>query len=395
MNYETFFMGVNLMVAIVGVGDTEMGKLPNLTSIELQALAAKKAIADAGMNVGEIDGIISSYTLSEPHPMPSTYLAEYLGLQPEFNTAMQLGGASGCAAVGLAQAVIKAGYCQNVLISFGENRLTGLGREDAIKRLSTFGHPQFEAIYGPTIPSFYALIAKRYLEEFHVTSEDLARVAVLHREHALLHPHAHMKKPISIDDVLTSKWIAEPLHLLDCALISDGGSAIIVTSKENSRSFKKKPIHLLGYGEKTTHEHIFQKDDFRLFGSVESGKKAFKIAGVTPNDIDVALLYDCFTITVLILLEDLGFCQRGEAVSLLKEGKLKLGGKLPVNPHGGLLSHGQPGTAGGLNHVIEAVRQLRHEADKRQVADANLALVHGNGGVMSVQSTLILGRDSR
>ncbi|WP_218970594.1 thiolase family protein [Alkalihalobacterium alkalinitrilicum] len=382
------------MVAIVGVGDTSMGKLPHLTSIELQALAAKNAVQDAGMKMSDIDGVISSYSLAEPHPMPSTYLSEYLGLQPTFNTAMQLGGASGCAAVGLAQAVINAGYCKNVLISLGENRLTGLGRGDAVKKLSNFGHPQFEAIYGPTIPSFYALIARKYMETFNVTHEDLARVAVLHRNHALLHPNAHMKTPLTIEDVLESKWIAEPLRLLDCALISDGGSAIIVTSKENSQNFKSKPVHLLGYGEKTTHEHIFQREDYTSFGSVESGTKAFETAGISPKDIDVALLYDCFTITVLMLLEDLGFCEKGEAATLLKKDELTIGGKLPVNPHGGLLSHGQPGTAGGLNHVLEAVRQLRNEADNRQVADANIALVHGNGGVMSVQSTLILGRDS-
>ncbi|MBU8918853.1 thiolase family protein [Bacillus sp. FJAT-29953] len=379
------------MAAIIGVGDTNMGKIPNITSIEFQALAAREAIFDAGISKDEIDGVITAYSLTEPHPMPSSYLAEYLGLEPNFNTTVQLGGASGCSAVGLAAAVIQAGYCKNVLISFGENRLSGLGRSGAIEKLSNFGHQQFEALYGATIPSFYSMIATKYMETFEIDQLDLAKISVLHRDNAMLHPKAHMKKKLTVEEIMKSKVIAEPLHLYDCAVISDGGSALIMTSSENAENYKNKPTYLLGYGEKTTHEHISQKEGLLSFGATTSGKTAFQKAGVSPKDIDVALLYDCFTITVLILLEDLGFCEKGEAVKWLREGKLNLGGSLPINPHGGLLSHGQPGPSGGLNHVIEAIRQLRGQADKRQVPNAKLALVHGNGGMLSAQSTLILG----
>jgi acetyl-CoA acetyltransferase len=210
------------------------------------------------------------------------------------------------------------------------------------------------------------------------------------RHHASLNPNAHKRDPISIDDVLKSKMITSPLHILDCAIVSDGAAAAIVTTAERARDLKKRPVQLLGQGYGLRHSHI-GNTELTTTGAVDAGRDAFRTSGLKPSDMDFAQIYDCFTITVIVELEDLGFCKKGEGGHFIENGRIGIGGELPVTTHGGLLSGGHPGLGGGFFHVIEAVRQLRGEAGARQVKDAQVALVHGNGGVISIHCTLILG----
>jgi acetyl-CoA acetyltransferase len=223
--------------------------------------------------------------------------------------------------------------------------------------------------------------------------EQLAQVAVNTRAHALLHPNAHMKKPLSLQEVLDAKPIADPLGMLDCCLISDAGGAFIVTSAERARDLKSKPVYLQGIGEYHTHEHLMCAPSLTEFGATESGRTAYQMAGLGPQDIDVAELYDCFTIVPIIELEELGFCKPGEGGAFFAEGHARIGGKLPVNTHGGMLSHAHAGAAGGLFGIVEAVRQLRGGLGRRQVQGAEVALVHNEGGVLSSHCTLILAND--
>ena len=221
----------------------------------------------------------------------------------------------------------------------------------------------------------------------------MAAVAVNSRNHAQLNPLAQMREPITVEDVLASRMIADPLHLLDCSLVSDGGAAVVLTSAERAADMKQTPVYLLGAGEGHGHEHISQAHSLTTSAASESGKRAFEMAGLGPKDMDFAELYDCFTPVVLIELEDLGFCKKGEAGAFVEAGHLALDGSLPPNTHGGLLSHCHPGNPGSMCALTEAVRQLRHAAGDRQVKDAETALVHAQGGIMSSHCTLILGRE--
>ncbi|RYG87214.1 MAG: thiolase family protein, partial [Alphaproteobacteria bacterium] len=251
---------------------------------------------------------------------------------------------------------------------------------------------QYERPFGPLIPAMYALAANRHMHEYGTTPEQLAEVAVTMRRHAGLNPNAQARDPITIDDVLNSKMIATPLHMLDCSLVSDGGGALVVSRADAARDMRRRPVELLGAGEGHLNEHIHQAPSLTTTGARISGARAFDMAGLTPREMDFAMLYDCFTITALLQLEDLGFCKAGEGGPFVANGGIGLGGRLPVNTHGGLLSHGHPGRPGGIFHIIEAVRQLRGECGDRQVEAASLGLVHGNGGILSTHSTLILGR---
>jgi acetyl-CoA acetyltransferase len=231
------------------------------------------------------------------------------------------------------------------------------------------------------------------MDTYGTTPEQFAAVAVEARRHAARNPAAQMRDPISIDDVLNSRMIADPLHLLDCSLVSDGGAAVILTSAERAKDYRHHPVFLLGAGEGHSHEHISQAHELTASAAAESGQRAFRMAGLAPADIDLAGIYDCFTPVVLVELEDLGFCTKGEAGAFVAAGETALEGSLPMNTHGGLLSHCHPGHPGAMFALTEAVTQLRHAATGRQVPDAEVALVHAQGGIMSSHSTLILGRE--
>jgi acetyl-CoA acetyltransferase len=290
-----------------------------------------------------------------------------------------------------AAALGESGQCNHVLGGTVHNRRPGMRRAGAGAALAAVGHPQFERPFGISVPASYALVARHYMHEFGVTPEHLAAIAVEHRRHAGRHPKAHKREPITVEQVLASKEIASPLRMLDCCLISDGGAALVVSSKAAAADVRAKPIEILGAGQGHTHEHIIAAPSLTNFGCKASSATAFARAGVKPADIDVALIYDSFTITLLVELESIGFFERGEAGPAAARGELGLKGRLPCNTHGGLLSYAHSGAAGGMFHAVEAVHQLRGRADARQVEGAKLAFVHGDGGILSAHCSLVFG----
>ncbi|EAQ02442.1 hypothetical protein OB2597_17037 [Pseudooceanicola batsensis HTCC2597] len=376
---------------VTGSYSTKVGELEGATCMSLHTEAGLGALADAGLAVSEVDGLLCAYSFTEPHLMLASVFAEYVGMKPAYASAVSMGGVTACMLVMQAAALVEAGYCRHVLVVTGDNRLSGM-RGNAVQALAEVGNQQYEQPYGMTIPAAYALVAQRYMSEFGVTSEQLAAIAVTMREHAVLNPKAHMKTPFTVDDVMNSRFIATPLHLLDCCLISDGGAAVVVSAADAAADLKKPRIDILGTGQGHTHEYIVAAPSLTDYGCKRSAADALGRAGLKPSDIDVVEIYDSFTITLLAELESMGFFERGEAGAAAAAGDLKIGGKLPCNTHGGLLSYGHSGAAGGMFHVVEAVEQLRGEADGRQVEGAELALVHGDGGILSAHCSVVLGR---
>jgi acetyl-CoA acetyltransferase len=365
-----------------------------MNALELQRAAALAALDDAGLALADVDGLLTTPIRVAQWAMPVGMVAQGLGIRPGYLATLDVAGASGTAMVHHAAMAVATGQATTVLCVAGQNQLTNVSRDAAVAQLASVGwaHPEYEAPYGPLVPTLYALVAQRHMHEYGTTPEQMAEVAVAIRGHAALNPLAQKREPIGVADVLASRMITSPLHMLDCAIVSDGAAAFLVTNKERARNLKKPPIQLLGQGYGFTHTYIGEHDHIATTGAVQSGRGAFGMAGVTPADIDVAELYDCFTITVIAELEDLGFCPKGEGGRFVQGGRIRLGGELPVTTHGGLLSAVHPGLAGGMFHVVEAVRQLRGEAGARQVPDAELALAHGNGGIIGIHCTLILGK---
>jgi len=377
-------------VAIVGVGESDIGKVPHLSGLGLNAQASRRALDDAGLKPSDIDGLLTAYSFTEPYTMLGSSLCEYMGLRPRMCASMVAGGASPGIMLRHAAQAIACGTAETVLVCAGENRVTGLGREAAIAVLANVGHPQFEKPYGGSIPGFYAMVARRHMLEYGTTREQLSAVAVNTRAHALLHPNAQMKTPLTAVQVLASKPIADPLRMLDCCIVSDAAGAYVVTSAERALDLKQKPAYLLGIGEMHTHEHVMCAPDLTEFGALESGRSAYAMAGLKPSDIDVAQLYDCFTIVPIIELEELGFCPPGEGGAFFEAGHARIGGRLPVNTNGGMLSHAHAGAAGAILGIVEVVRQLRGGLGERQVKDAEVGLVHNEGGILSSHCTMIL-----
>jgi acetyl-CoA acetyltransferase len=365
--------------------------VPQYSATQLYVRAARLALEDAGITKNQVDGLVTCASWAEPYLYHAEMIAEYMQIFPRYCIGAPAGGGTTLAIMHHVASAIVTGMCNTVLVTMADSQVSGLSRDKAVEMMSTAGHPQFERPYGPPIPAFYALLARAHEHAYGTTDEQRAAVAVACRKHASLNPAAQMRKPITIDDVLVSRMIADPLHLLDCSLISDGGAAFIMTSAERARDFKQKPVYLLGVGEGHSHEHVTQALDLTTSAAKEAGARAYAMAGLGPNDIDVAELYDCFTPVVIIELEDLGFCPKGEGGRFVESGQIELGGKLPVNTHGGLLSHCHPGHPGSMFSITEAVRQLRGSCGERQVEGAKIALVHGQGGIMSTHCTAIFG----
>jgi acetyl-CoA acetyltransferase len=380
-------------VAIVGAADTEVGVVPDLSATQLYVKAARLALADAGITKEQVDGLITCVSFVEPYMYHAEMIAEYLQIFPRYCMTAPSGGGTTLAIMHHAASAIATGMCNTVLITMADSQLSGLSRGKAIEAMAGAGHPQFERPYGAPIPAFYALLARAHEHAYGTTAAQRAAVAVACRKHASMNPAAQMRKPITIDDVLNSRMIADPLHLLDCSLVSDGGAAIIVSSADRAHDFRTKPVYLLGTGEGHSHEHISQARSLTTSAAKDAGERAYAMAGLGPKDIDVAELYDCFTPVVIIELEDLGFCPKGEGGRFVEGGRIELGGELPINTHGGLLSHCHPGHPGSIFSITEAVRQLRGECGPRQVDGARIALVHAQGGIMSTHCTAILGSE--
>jgi len=381
-------------VAIVGVGETAVGKVPGRSALWFNAEATRLALEDAGIDKSQVDGLVTAPSFVAPFPRMSVAVSEYLGIRPTFSNTLNVSGATAAASVNVAAAAIHAGLADTVVVCCGDNMLSGLTRDLAVKVLIESRDPQYEAPFGLLVATTFALTAQRHMAEYGTTPEQLARVAVVTRRHALKKPGAHMTAPITAEDVLASKLITTPYHMLDCALVSDGGAAFVLTAAERARDLRKKPVYLLGGGESYTQEHIFCAESITTTGAAISSRRAYAMAGVGPGDIDVAGIYDCFTGTVIMMLEDLGFCEKGEGGPFVEAGHITYGGRIPINTHGGMLSYAHPGLPGGFFHIVEMVRQLRGEAGERQVAGAELTLCHSLGGGFATNATIILGTEA-
>jgi acetyl-CoA acetyltransferase len=370
---------------IAGVGHSEFGKIPERSAWELEAEAVSKAAADAGFSPHEIDGL-----LTDPGPVQGVLegitphflrLGAALGLDPAYAGSEILGGAGSVASVERAALAVEAGLCDVCVCVYGDSALSsagayGYGRGDE----SAFGF--FGAI------GLHGLAAQRHMHQYGTRREQLGEIAMAARAHAARTPHAQKRSEITIEQYMDEAPIVEPLCRLDCCLVSDGAAAVIVTTEERAADLRVPGIRILGHAQAHSLSTYASPGHFDSLPASRSGPAAFGRAGVTPDDIDVALLYDCFSIVVLLQLEDYGFCKKGEGGAFVEEGRIGPGGSLPVNTSGGLLAEAY---GGGMLHVVEAVRQLRGEAGVRQLDDARLALVSGHGLGMNTHATLVLG----
>lgn len=382
--------------ALVGVAETPVGKIPGRDSMQIYAELAVAAARDAGLEKDDIDGLITGGTFIRNVFMHNAVVSEYLRMRPRYSTGLVMGGGVSWAhALGEACNAINAGVCHTVLVMAADPFLTVCART-AIDLMAEFFDPQYELPLGFVTPAMFAFAARRHMLEYGTTTEQLAQVAVSERRNASLNPLAQFRKPITVEDVLNSRMICSPLHLLDCSPISDGGGAFIVTSGERARSLRKAPVYVHGYGEAHELEYTDPMRDITTSAAVRSGRDAYAAAGLGPEDMDFAEIYDCFTITMLVHLESLGFCPRGQGGAFVEGGRLEVDGAFPTNTHGGLLSHGHPGVPAGIFHIIEAVKQMRREVEpERQVARTNACLVHGNSALFRDAATAILGNEPR
>jgi len=378
---------------IAGVATSDYPNLPGMSEHAVHAQAAQRALDDAGLGWAEIDGLATVGFF----PMYAVGMAEYLGLQPTYFDETHAGGASFEVLVEHAAHAVEAGVAEVVLVTYGSIQLSQMGR-----RLGTGGGRGgmapgpaiYDALWGNTLVGSYALAARRHMHQYGTTPEQLASVAVTMREHAAHNPMAQYRDPITVDDVLSSRPVADPLHKLDCCVISDGGGACVVTTAERAADLAKAPVYVLGAAHATTHHMNLSADaDLTVSPAAQSGPLAFARAGIGPDEVDVAQLYDSFTITVVLTVEDLGFCAKGEGGAFVADGGLGLGGRLPTNTDGGGLSACHPGMR-GMFLIVEAVRQLRGEAGATQVPDARIAVAHGTGGMLSTGATLVLGSEA-
>ncbi|MCP5281841.1 MAG: thiolase [Rhodoferax sp.] len=370
--------------AIVGVAESDLGQVAEgLTPMDLMGQAAGRALEDAGLSLRDVDGLFATTSQSR---MPTLALAEYLGIRPRYHDGTNIGGCSFMSMVAHAQLAIQAGLCEVALIAYGSTQRS-MGRANvAAPDLNPHESP-YRPLY---TASSYALAASRHMYQYGTTREQLAQIAVAARQWALHNPKAWEKEPLTVEDVLKARPVSSPLTVRDCCLVTDGGGALIVTSAERARTLKSKPAYVLGVGEDLGHYSISSMPDLTVTGAVRSGAAAYAMADLQPSDIDVVQVYDAFSITTLLFLEDLGFCTKGEGGRFVSDGAIAPGGRLPVNTNGGGLSYCHPGMY-GVFVLIEAVRQLRGDLGARQVPGCETAIAHGNGGTLSAQSTVILG----
>ena len=378
-------------VAIAGVGQAGLGQANGFSEMEILVQAAHRAVSDAGLTMQDIDGITTASVASTMWVMP---VIEHLGIKPTFIDSTMIGGSSFVAHLMPAIHALESGQCNAVLVCYGSTQRTSTLSRAVIGNMRKQMDPQpYESPYNPLNPlSSYALVAARHMHDYGTTRENLAEVAVAARKWAQLNPEAMMRDPLSIEDVLNSKMVSDPLTVRDCCLVTDGAGAFVLVRADRAKSLKQKPVYVLGNSTAIWNRQISSMHDLTVTAAQQSGRIAFEMAQVKPSDIDVVELYDAFTINTILFLEDLGFCKKGEGGAFVSGGRIAPGGELPVNTNGGGLSCTHPGMY-GIFIMIEAVRQLRGSCDERQVKDAKLAVVHGNGGTLSSQSTAILGTE--
>ncbi|MCK0198126.1 hypothetical protein MWN34_14525 [Ancylobacter sp. 6x-1] len=376
---------------IVGAFESPRRKAPGIHPYQIHAEVIAEALSDAGLTVADVDGFATaaSFPSEAGWQMNALEVAEYVGLRPGWIDSTDIGGASTLSHVGHAMAAIAAGLCEVVVISYASSgRSWPLPAPDF--NTGPTGPGQFEVPYGMSTISAYALAATRYMHDFGLKPEELAQIAVQARTYAGRNPHAMYRDPLTVDAVLASPMISSPLHRLDCCVVSDSGGAIVVTSRERARDTRRSGPAVLGFGEAAGQMQMNQMVDMTTTAAAHSGRRAFASAGLGPQDIRVAQIYDSFTITVALTLEALGFVPRGEVGAFIASGGIGPDGRLPINTDGGGLSSNHSGRR-GMYAVIEGVRQLRGESPGFQLASPELCLVNGTGGWLSATATLILG----
>lgn len=375
---------------ITGAGLLPYGRHDGKSTLDLMSGAATAALADAGLERRDVDGLLTGYATTMPHIMLATVFAEHFGLKPAYAHAVQVGGATGFAMVMLAHHLVQAGAARHILVVAGENRATGQSRDSAVAALAQVGHPVYEVPLGLAIPAYYALVASRFMHETGTSEANLAELAVLMRRHASEHPGAQFRTPITTAEVLASKPIAAPLKLLDCCPVSDGSVAVVVSRDPTSAT----RVRIAGAGQAHTFQHLSEAPSLTECGAALAMSHATSSTGrnIRPADARYAAIYDSFTITLAMLIEELGIAPRGQSGRLAREGHFSRGGRMPLNTHGGLLSYGHCGVGGAMAHLVECVDQMRGRAGPRQVADASLAMLHGDGGILSSHVSMFLER---
>ena len=369
--------------AIAGIGNTRRWNAPGRSPFDQLQEAAILALEDCGLGMKDVDGLYCAMSTSG---LPVLNVAERLGIQPRQADGTMVGGASFLFHLQSAMAALETGLCDVALICYGSNQLTAGGK------LASMPDPQpYETPFAPRYPiSSYALAAARHMHRYGTTREQLADVAVAARLWAQRNPDAYVRGELTRADLLASRMVSDPLSKADCCLVTDGGAAVVLVSADRARDLRRPPVYVLGTGVATSHRQISCMPDLATTCAVESGQRAYAMAGLSPRDIGHLMVYDAFTINTILFLEDLGFCAKGEGGAFVASGAIAPGGSLPVNTNGGGLSCNHPGMY-GLYTLLESVQQLRGEAGERQVPDVQVSLAHANGGVLSSQATAILG----
>ena len=368
---------------IAGIGNTAFGKLPGRSTLSMNVESIRKALADAGIDKSLVDGLFVKFPTSKFEMMYGQKLAETLGIVPRIGGVWDQGGASNISMIGYAAMAIEAGQCEVAIVCLADNPATG--SRQAYEK--AWGDDSVHGWFGT--PAGYAMLARRHMGEFGTTADQLGAIAVACRKHGATNPNAQLRKPLTLEQYRESRLIVAPLRRDDCCLVSDGGAAVIVMSAQRAKELGvAKPVPILGFGQGQTSWEVALRPDLTTTAATVSAQTAFKMAGLTPKDIDVAQIYDCFTIAALMTLESYGFCAKGEGGRFVEGGRIEIGGDLPINTAGGLLSEtGMP----GLQLVLEGVRQMRGDA-VNQVQSARTCAVSNQGGIMHTHSTLILGQ---
>ena len=385
--------GLGGKYALIGMAESDVGIVPDKSPRELCVQVTLDAVRDAGLKLSDVDGLITCNAFAEPIMYHAEAVAEYLGWEPRHCVTVNTGGGTTFMALNMAAAAIEAGMANTIVVAMADSLRSFMTREQAMMVQSSSGHPHYEQPYGPTVPAYYGLIARAHMDQYGTTEAQFAEAAVSCRAWASQHPKAQMRDVISVEDVLNSRAIADPLKVLYCSLVSDGGAAVVITRKDRAKDGPHKPITLLGYGEGHAYEHISQAKNLTTSAAVQSGQSAYAEAGLSPDDISLLQLYDCFTPALLIQIEDLGFCAKGEGGDWLASGISRPGGAKPLNTHGGMLSYCHPGNPGAMFGLTEAMSQLRGDAGPRQLPGMSTALCHAQGGIMSSHATVILGAE--
>ncbi len=374
--------------AIVGASLAGMGEAPGRTSEDIAVEASYKALAEAGLTTKDVDAVFGALP-GDCNPLSGLLISEILGIHPKLTDNNRTGGSTFLNYTLHAAMAIREGLCDTALIFYGSNQRSASG-----KLVSAVRPFAYEEHYQQVFPATsYALAASRHMHQYGTTREQLASVAVAARQWANMNPEAFMKGPLTVDDVLQSRMVSSPLTVRDCCLVTDGGAALVLVSAERAKDLSKRPIYLLGAAAATSHLNISAMPDLTQTAATESGQRAYAMAGIKAADVDFVQLYDAFTINTILFLEDLGFCKKGEGGPFVASGAIGPGGSLPVNTNGGGLSCGHPGMY-GMFTLVEAVRQLRGEAGERQLAHPEVAVCHGNGGVLSSMITNVLGTEA-